>query len=225
VAKASANGLFYGQSSGATPENLSRLQGALPFIAERHDYVEGQTFLFNGTPIPARVNDLRTQHIATPQGVEGDGWQIDQGLPLWHDTLAHGTLARWDFSGREWGLLYETSVYQLAQSDNDLIEIGADVYAPGPECGIKLVVELKLGDSTCFYRNDMIPAELGHRKLWVAVKLSDIDQHAEGMRLRAYVWNEGMKPAHVNSLTVQVREGDPWLYGFFQPMKGPLNFP
>ncbi|MFT3885361.1 MAG: hypothetical protein QM724_08005 [Flavobacteriales bacterium] len=226
VVAASQGLVFYGQSSGGTPENVGRLQRLLPFIAERHDFVEGQTFLFSPMPSGhAVLHDLRRQIVTTPQGVEGMGWQVDGALPLWRDTTMMGAPARWDFSGREWGATFEAPVSDLSEMDNDVIEILADVDGTVPESGLRLVAELHQQDSTVFYRTDLIAPGTGHRTLCVAVKLADMTDHGRGMTLKAYLWNDRMAAAHVASLTLQVRQGDPWLYGFYQPLKGPLDFP
>lgn len=216
--------VFYGQSSGGTPENIARLQGLLPFILERHDMVEGQTFLFAGTRSDRAVEDLRTRSTTAPQAVQGIGWKADPNVPVRRDTVGLVHPAQWDLSGREWGADLEMGVYQLARMDNDVIELTADVAGSAPNCGLRLVVELHAGDSTVFYRSEQLAPGTGRRKLWVAVKLADMDDHGQTMRLKAYLWNEGMKAVHVSALGLQVREGDPWLYGFYQPLRGPLAF-
>lgn len=220
-----ATSIFYGASPGTIPENIPRIQAMFPFMIERHDMDEGQTFLFAGTPTDARINDVSKQETITPEAIGGEGWQVDKDIPLFHDTTAkYGMAPRtWDLSGKEFGLVFDRPVYELANGDNDVIEARMDVTDAAMDSELKLVLELKEGEQTVFYRNSSIAP--GGKSMIVAVPLSDLPGHGQGQRLKVYLWNPGNKAAHVASVTVQVREGDPWLYGFFQPLKGALRFP
>src|SRR5690606_23384235 len=48
---------FFAQSTGGAPENTARVQARFPFLLERHDMEEGQTFLFSAMPGPGRTDD------------------------------------------------------------------------------------------------------------------------------------------------------------------------
>jgi hypothetical protein len=220
-----AASVFYGASPGASSENLPRIQAVFPFLLERHDMDEGQTFLFAKRPTTRPVNDISKQEIITPETVKGEGWQVDKGIPLTHDTTAgpEGRRPTWDFTGKEFGLVFDRPVYELSNGDNDVLEARMEVADAATGSELKLVLELKEGERTVFYRNSSIWP--GGKSLIVAVPLSDLPGHGQGQRLKVYLWNPGSKSAHVASLTVQVRAGDPWLYGFFQPLKEPLRFP
>ncbi len=217
--------VFYGTSSGASSEDLARIQQAFPFMLERHDMDEGQTFLFGRRPTEGRINDISKQETIAPEAVKGEGWQVDKGIPLFRDTTAkYGMAPRsWDLTGKEFGLVFDRPVYELANGDNDVLEARMDVTDAATDSELKLVLELKDGERTVFYRNSSITPK--GNSLIVAVPLSDLPGHGQGKRLKVYLWNPGGKAAHVASMSVQVREGDPWLYGFFEPLKGPLRFP
>jgi hypothetical protein len=220
-----ATSVFYGASAGSTPENTARIQDAFPFMRERHDMDEGQTFVFTSSADGPFIDDIAKDVLITPDSVRGDGWQVDKDIPLFHDTMTdNGSATRtWDFGGREFGLVFDRPVYELAKGDNDVIEARMNVAHAANDSELKLVLELKEGERSVFYRNSVLTS--ASSGIIVAVPLSDLPGHGQGARLRAYLWNPGGKSAHVASMTVQVRKGDPWLYGFFQPLKGPLSYP
>lgn len=220
-----ATSVFYGATAGAEPEHLSAIQAAFPFMAERHDFVEGQTFLFTARPEGVRINDLVMQSLVAPEAIGGEGWNVDPYLPLFRDTTAHfGNGPRtWDLTEREFGAVFERPVYALAQGDNDVIEARMDVPFAAPGSELKLVMELKEGDRTVFYRSTTIHPSA--TTMLAAIKLADLPGHGQGTMLKAYLWNPQGKGAHIASLEVRTRKGDPWLYGFFQPLKAPLVFP
>lgn len=220
-----ASSAFYGANADAVPEHTARIQAAFPFMQERHDMDEGQTFLFSAIPVNPSLDDKKWGSLITPDAIEGDGWEVNADLPLWQDTTDQGRSPRaWDLTGQEFGILLNKPIYQIAQGDNDVIE--ARMNAVGVDGnGLKLVMELKEGDLTAFYRSQAFQSNDSNGSIFCAIPLADLPGHGQGQRLRVYLWNEGGRAAHVASMEVRVREGNPWLYGFFEPLKGPLRFP
>lgn len=219
--------VFHGASAGAAPENLARIQQAFPFMLERHDMEEGQVFLFSGMPGNGKLEDLSHGSLVTPEAVKGDGWKVDEDLPASRDSSDAFTSGpkSWDLSGREFGAVFERSVFDLASGDNDILEARMGVSNVGPGSELRLVMELKEGDRSVFYRTSGDSTRTGATSLFTAIPLSDLPKHGQGTRLKVYLWNPGGKAAQVTSIEVRVREGNPWLYGLFQPLKGPLRFP
>ncbi|MBK9421297.1 MAG: glycosyltransferase family 39 protein [Flavobacteriales bacterium] len=222
-----AKELFYAASVSATPEDLARIQQAFPFMLERHDMEEGQSFLFSGIPTGGTLDDLSHISIVTPEALKGEGWTVDGDLVSSRDTTDRsGRASRtWDLDGREFGVVFERSVFDLASADNDVIEAQLGVLSAAPGSELKLVMELKEGDRSVFYRNSGDRELHAPGTLYAAIPLADLPQHGQGARLKVYLWNPGGKPAKVASMALQVREGNPWLYGFFRPLKEPLRFP
>ena len=216
--------VFYGQTTDASPENVAVIQRLVPFLVERHDLYEGQTFVFEPTPHGPRIDDIGKRIMITPQAIDGEGWTVDKDVPLITDSAASYIVPpkRWDFTGHEFGAVFGSPVYELVRSDNDVLELRADLEHVDPLSDLALVVELKEGDSTRFYRSssmiDQRASASPHHALIVALKLSDIPGHGQAQQLRAYIWNKGKRAAWISALSVQVRDGDPVLYGFYQPI-------
>ncbi len=223
--------VFYGQTTQAEPENVAKVQARFPFLLERHDRYEGQTFVFAARPDGEALDDLGTSQVKTPEVLQADGWEVDAKIPLIVDTTAggYGGMApkRWDFTGHEYGAVYDGPVYQLAKGPNDVIEVRADFTSVDPASDMSLVVELKKGDITRFYRAAQMTDALNsgnNVSLITAVKLADIPGHGEGLRLRTYLYNPARKKALIGSLGLRVREGNPVLYGLFQPITGKWKY-
>ena len=226
-----AASIFYGQTTQAEPENIAKVQARFPFLLERNDRYEGQTFVFAARPDEGGLDDLGTSRVKTPDVLEGEGWEVDPVIPLTNDTAkaGYGGLApeRWDFTGHEYGAVYDGPVYQLAKGPNDVIEVRADFSSVDAASDMSLVVELKKGDITRFYRAARMPDALlnsENSSLIAAVKLADIPGHGEGLRLRTYLYNPARKKALISSLGLRVREGNPVLYGLLQPIEGKWRF-
>lgn len=214
--------VFLGTTPSPDPERMAQVQAYFPFLAERHDMDEGQTWLFTSAP-PAVLHDHRWKSLAAPEAIRGEGWKLDENLPLWRDTLAANGTAQWDLTGREYGLLLEKPLYAITGNDNDVIEAIMHV-ASAEGQGLKLITELRQGEESIFYRGQSYSGS-GAVTVVSAIALADIPGHGHGANLRVYAWNEGGNQARISSLEVKVRKGNPWLYGFFQPLKGALEFP
>ncbi|HMN04182.1 MAG TPA: glycosyltransferase family 39 protein [Flavobacteriales bacterium] len=219
-----ASSVFLGFTPGSEPERAAQVQAAFPFLLERHDLEEGQTFLFGASPAAARRDDHTWSSMATPEAIQGNGWNLDPDLPLHADTATRGALRRWDLTGREFGIALEIPVYQISSHDNDVIEASMDV-AEAHGGSLRLVAELKVGKESRFYRSTGLPATRTAGTLVCAIPLADLPGHGHGQQLLVYAWNEGGGVARISSVEVKVRSGNPWLYGFFQPLKGPLTYP
>ena len=222
----SATAVFYGQTSQALPENIARIQSRFPFMLERHDRVEGQTFVFAARPHGEAVKDIRAQVLRTPEVLTGEGWDVDPKILLVVDTVSSNYMPRkvWDFTGHEYGAVYDQPIYKLVGGPNDLIEVSTTIERADAACDLGLVVELKDGDRSLFYRSNQLTGALrdadGRVTLITTVKLSDIPRHGDGSRLRTYLYNPARRAAMISALRVQVREGDPVLYGLYEPIVG-----
>lgn len=216
--------VFLGLTAGSAPELAALVQASFPFLEERHDMEEGQTFLFIGMPVRNRVEDRPWARTITPEAIGHADWQVDAALPTYRDTNLTMAPPRWEFTGREFGILLDLPLYQVAKGDNDVIEARMDAAIDAGK-GLKLVTELRSGEVTTFYRSQAFAESHAQGALVSAIPLSDIQGHGQGQRLRVYVWNEGGNPARVSAMDVRVREGNPWLYGLFQPLKAPLKHP
>lgn len=223
---AHATSVFYGASAGMAPAKLARLRAAFPFLAARHDFEEGQTFLLTARPNGNRVNDLSHRSTIAPEAVLGEGWQADVQIPVSQDTSVHYMAPKeWNMAGHEFGIVFERSVYDLGAGDNDILEASMDVAYAAPGNNLKLVMELMEGDRRTAYGSSDVQAGSGRTVLVVAMPLSDQPQHGQGARLRVYAWNPGLQEARISSISVDVQAGNPWLYGLFQPLESPLQFP
>ena len=114
--------------------------------------------------------------------MSGRGWKVDADIPLFRDTTGrYGTApAQWDFTGREFGALFEAPLYDLGTEDNDVVEARMDVGDADREGEVQLVMELKDGERTVFYRNHRLSGT-GNAVI-VALKLADLPGHGHGLR-------------------------------------------
>jgi hypothetical protein len=214
--------VFYGQTSQAAPENIARIQHYFPILVDRKDMVEGQTFTFQRHPTGEAVTDHVYSEGCTVEAQGATPWTMDADLPAVMDSASTKERVRcWDLSGRSFGIKFEQRVDDLVAGPNDVIEVRADVELDTSAGDLSLVAELLDGDSSVFYRS-LAARDIGVRRgtatLITAIKLADIPGHGCGHLLRTYLYNPSGGAALVSAVQVAVRQGDPVLYGFFQPL-------
>ncbi|MCB0794338.1 MAG: glycosyltransferase family 39 protein [Flavobacteriales bacterium] len=211
-----ASEVFLGITASADPELVAVVQDHWPFLRERRDLVEGQTFVFASTPSRQDIRDHRSASIALPEAVIGPGWRIPGPVKVVYDTARSdiAPLAHWDLNGSEYGPTYEALLDSLVGSPMDLVEARAVLDTAKP--GVQLVVDLVHEDRVIFHRSsvEMRPRD-GIATLWVGLKLPDLRPIPNGTRIKVFVWDPQRQGARIQLQEVRVREGNEILYGLF----------
>ena len=218
----SAERAFVGWSNGARAELRAQVRERFPMELVRTDLADGGWAVFGDQRpgvkgiAPVLLSEAAPDLSPAPQ------WRIDEGLPRTRDTTSSGIPgpARWDFTGREFGLLFEAPLDSLPAAHNDRIEVALHLAGEAPE-GLLVAGELLDGDSSVFYRTgDAFP---GTDVLITAVELATVEQRGRDLRFRAYVWNRELAPVRVARMSVRVEAGNPVQYGLFERV--PTGFP
>ncbi len=223
LANSRAQRVFYGQSNGASAERIARIQLHFPHLVQRIDMAEGQVFVLHREPVPEAISDRRFLTGACPICDPLPGWEIHTDLPTREDSLWPRS---WDHSGREYGVLVAMALDTVAQRADDLVEIHARLFLPGPTQDVGLVVELKHGDSTVFYRtaelDDLLLTEAPQEvTLIVATRPGDAQLRDAPLLLRAYLHNRSGAAIGVRAMHVVLREGNPVVHALSGPIDGP----
>lgn len=215
-ANASAEEAYLGASIAIPEAQLARYHHQWPFLVERHDATDGQRFLARNTPY-ASVQDQRFISSVAPHAIGDSLWQVAPDLRLLRDTTTSYPATAWDFSGQDFGILFEAPLEQVVTADHDQLEL----FSTASSNGLRLVLEIEQGDSTLYYRT----ADALEGYTVVAGTIGP-ELRVPGAVLRGYVWNTaGDAPAMVGALTLRTRMGNPWTYGLFKPFSGARVFP
>jgi hypothetical protein len=214
--------VVYGQSNGASNEQLARIQLRFPHVVERVDLAEGQVFVLSRSRDSSPQEDRVYLAGACPDCAAETGWDIHQDMNL---QLLPDSLQCWDFSGREFGAAVRIRLDTLTSSDQDQVEIRARLHVSAEARNVGLVVELKHADSTLFYRtaelDDMRRISMGDQvTLIVAARPGDANLHNKPLELVAYLYNRDKSPVCLLGMDVQLRAANPVVYGITGPITG-----
>lgn len=216
--------LFFGCTNGAPPERMMRIQRHFPHLLQRTDLNEGQWCILSRERPPVLRMDRLVTACASPRSPRAEGWDIAD-LPL--RACGNDSVPHWDFSGREYGLMYEADVETLATHRYDLIEAEADLEILEPMDNAALVAQVLDGDSTVFYRTGelgVMGRTAGRATLCVALRRADLPRDGCGMRIKLYLHDRERGPMAVRSMRIGLREYNPVQYGLVEPLERPWHY-
>lgn len=210
--------VLYGQSNGARPENVAQIQQRFPYLHERRDMVDGQTFLFADTPGEITSYDRDTVASITPGRTFGP-WAIPGDMPLVLDSAAHPVA--WDYSGRHFGIDISMALDTLMLDQQEQLEVIALVDGFHDVADAAIILDVKAGDSTVFYRGgDMRPLlrSAGQTSLIAAMRPADAGRGNGPVVLKTYVYNRNKGLLHIKRIDVLRRRANPIVYGTLEPV-------
>lgn len=218
-----AEQVFLGVTLQAPEERPLQVRRYFPFLLERHDMAEGQTFLFGARPTATAIDDAWSTSTITPQAIHGPGWTLDKAVPLVADTgSTYASLPCWDFSAREYGLSFAARLDSLAPEGHPVIEARAEVIGRGPMDGARLVLEVVEGKTSKGYHTSA-PMWSARGTLAVAAG-SDLVERPAHAFVQAYIWNEHGAPLRIASVQVVARRGNPVRYAWLGPVEAAWTY-
>jgi hypothetical protein len=110
----------------------------------------------------------------------------------------------------------------LVQSQDDIIDVSVTVKIPPVFPGGWLVTAVNSGNRTLFWRSVSITEYVrpgGQGKVFISFHTADLDWRHRQLMFSTYLWNPKKIPFELDDFTVQVRSGNPVLYGLFRPVE------
>lgn len=219
------NVLVYGQRSGAPVEQVARMELHFPHLLRRIDLAEGQVRVMARTSGGADIEDQRYLTGSCPTCHPLPGWEVHEDLP----KVEVAGRSYWDHTGREYGVLVGVGLDSVATMAQDQFEVIAGLHLPEGPMDAGLVLELKDGDGTVFYRTAELK-DLGWQgtgakaTLVVAARPGDARLRDKPLLLRAYMHNRTDAPLGLWDMSVKHRQGNPVEYGITGPVAGPWQY-
>ena len=211
--------VFVGLTLQAPEGREAQLRVAFPFLRERHDMAEGQTFLLSARPHPGDKDDLRSSTTFTPEALSDGGWSVRPGVRTVHDTASHGLLKRWRLDGQEFGIAYEVPLAATHAMPYDAIEAGMDLAFGDTQATVVLDVEVP-GGRRWYRTSDANERPYRQAALQPDMRWSELQQ----AQLKVYGWNRSRGAMRVASMNVKVRQGNPVRYAWLGPVRGEWTY-
>ena len=214
--------MYFGCLSSIDPNVVPLIQDYFPEIEKQKNYAGGTTFVFSKSNNSEKVIDL--QDFET------------KGKKLWSSIDENKISDSLAFSGKfsyvldektEWGPKFEIPLREVMLNKNNFIDISAKVHLTGKSDDILLVATLNSTDQNFFWSGTSFDRFITNtcldKKNWItihhSVKLSDMNLNYPDIQLQIYVWNKGLNKFLIDDISINLRKGNPMIYGLVEKIE------
>lgn len=214
--------MYFGCLSSIDPNVIPLIQDYFPEIEKQKNYAGGTTFVFSKSNNSEKVIDL--QDFET------------KGKKLWSSIDENKISDSLAFSGKfsyvldektEWGPKFAIPLSKVMLNKNNFIDISAKVHLTAKSDDILLVATLNSTDQNFFWSGtsfDRFITNTCHdKKDWItihhSVKLSDMNLNYPDIQLQIYVWNKGLHKFLIDDISINLRKGNPMIYGLLEKIE------
>jgi hypothetical protein len=211
--------LYFGAFSSNKPNSVSVILRYFPVMVEQNNYYGGSTWLFSKTGLPGPANvTILNFNTTVPEGWHSLNDEKILGTSGFDDS--HSYLMDSLF---EWSPTFSVPLSQIISHHNNVIDISIETKTEPEISEIILVATLNSEEGVLHFGG----AEFNSFKDpdyksddWYSVhhslKLSDINLDYRKVILNVFVWNKGRNHFLIDNFKINVREGNPMIYGLYE---------
>lgn len=214
-----ADQLVFGSLPSGAWENYSIIQSYFPYLVVHKTYAGGDFLIFSKKKPENLVSEYYLDLVNDFEKTY-DHW-VNFKKEMITDSLSiAGHFSYKADTSSEFSPTFEMGLREMFRNSNDVIDITADVRLPAVFPGAWLVASVTSHDKNVYWTstavNDFVqPGETG--KVFLSLRLSDIELRHRGLKLTVYLWNPMKLPYLTDNFRIRVRSGNPCLYGLIRP--------
>lgn len=207
--------LYLGTLPSINPLAVPIIREYYPRIEWRRDYAGATSYLFSKMHRQEQhvIGILDFESGMTEQWNSRDPGRYTDSLSFSGRTAYHVD------SATIWGPAFSEELDEIEHGENDFIEISVRVRGP-LKSDVMLVATLDSDGENIYWGStsfaNFVPCRPSPGQ-WVSVhhvvKLSDIYLKYTGLQFKTYIWNKGSASFLVDDLQIELRKGNPVIYG------------
>jgi hypothetical protein len=203
-------------------EYLKMVEEVYPYLIEKKVWITTNFYLFSKrkedkksiSPDPVLYLSENTFENV-PEGWESPPeYAIKSGLQYKGDKFYK--LNSWEGYSPK----FEIELDHIIDNENNMIFISVDVYYSDSIASPQLIAVLETENEVIDWRSkaivEFVDQALKRKKAYLAVKLSDINLKKKNIKFSTYIWNETNSEILLDNYSIEVREGNPLIYGLFE---------
>jgi hypothetical protein len=213
--------LYFGALSSNKPNSISVIRQYFPVMLKQNNYFGGSTYLFSKTGEEARTI-ITTYDFDSPVP---DGWRSVKEENRIDSVGFNSSFSYKMDSLTEWSPTFSIPLKQIVTHENNYIDVTVSAKPADQLPGALLVITLDLeGEVVNFSGADFgsftNPSTSSNE--WITVnhslKLADVHLNFDNVILNVFVWNNGRKQFLLDNFSVEVRDGNPVVYGLYEDL-------
>ncbi len=207
--------LFLGTYSTSEPRLVPIILEYFPKIKSQHNYFLGSTYVFSKKI--ARSAGIKSVDIFDIKQTPNSRWENIQEKNI----QENGSLL-FD-KNLEYGLVYQNNLFNLSPNSNNCIDISIEAKSEEVLSDILIVAQINGKNNEQLHWSGADFNNFHSKKgewntFYHTVKLSDIQlgESRENCTIKILIWNKAKKTFVAKNFKIQVRYGNPKLYGVFR---------
>ncbi|MCZ2444415.1 MAG: glycosyltransferase family 39 protein [Flavobacteriales bacterium] len=191
-------------SNQVTPiEWIEFIKESYPYVLHRRYYFNSETWLFSRNKPEQTVNeDILEKKYFNP----AQGWQND---PV-NDTAYY-------YVQDEYLATFEMPVEDLIQHPSNILYMHGDFHSTASSCHLHMAFSLQDNSGqTLHWEGRQSQLECGEDTIcsfWHAMRFTFKSFRCTGATIKAYIWNPDACSVGIKNLTLELRSGNPVIYG------------
>jgi hypothetical protein len=195
--------LFFGAYSKTNNFYIPIIKEYYPTLEHVTDYEGGSSYIFSKARVTEpRKKLLLEQHVAKA---------LINGRSLWVNPEVFYT---------EYSSSYTIGLDSLELNQNDFIDISTKIKLPSVESEVLLVSDISKDGEVIHWSSTHVNRFETERQEWFlahhTLPLSVLNLDLKGAVLKTYLYNKSESEVFYDSYTLEIRDGNPYLYGFYE---------
>lgn len=207
-------------------EYLKMVEEVYPYLIEKKLWITTNFYLFSRKESAREKADADKIIFLSENTFEEipKGWEAPPAYGIQNGQQYEGDKFYKLNSWEGYSPKFEIELDEIIENENNEIYISVDIYYTDSLASPKLISILQTEDEVIDWRSnpidDFVDQPNQRKKAYLSVKLSDIYLKGKNIRFSAFIWNETNSDIFLDNFTIEVREGNPLIYGLFEDFKG-----
>lgn len=211
--------LYLGALASIKPNTIPIIRQYFPVVQLKNNYFLGSTYLFSKSGEDERKIITRYGfNVPPPEGWGSINNEKIVGTKGFNDSFSY----RMD-SLTEWSPAFAAPVRPMISHENNFIDVSVRIKKEHKVTELLLITTLESEDGVVHFSGadfkSFVNAGVDLNE-WISVchslKLSDMNLDFKNLQLKVLVWNKGKNTVLIDDFIVEVRDGNPFVYGLYE---------
>lgn len=209
--------LYFGCVSSNNPISIPIIQDYYPTIEWQRNYVGGTTYLFSKNRPSIKVNPIEKLDF---ENGSSKLWSSIDLTKITDSISFSGEKSYMIDKDTEWGPTFSENLNKIILNENNFLDISVKAKAIDCIDDVVLVASLETDDKNIYWGGTdfsrfVMPNQIDNNWITIyhSIKLSDANLNYENIKLKVYVWNKGKKNFVIDDFEINIRTGNPVIYG------------
>jgi uncharacterized membrane protein len=215
------NYFYFGAWSSNKPNTIPVIRHYFPEIVEEKNYFLGSSYLFR----KGENHKAAYSEVLDFTSLPSEYWYSINPQNVSDSVGFDDTRSYFMSSELEWSPTYTRNLTELITHENNYIDVSVKAKSEGEFNEVLLIATLESEGEVVHFSGatfNLFDAPEIRTENWITVfhslKLADINLKYDDLMLKVFVWNNGRNNFYMDDFSIDVRQGNPFIYGLYEPL-------